>query len=50
MLAEGRRVALHHMITDGDRGYAAWRDGGFTIHDKCGCFGFSESMGEHWKR
>lgn len=30
---EGRRVALHHMITAGDRGYAAWRDGGFTIHD-----------------
>jgi hypothetical protein len=21
------------MITAGDRGYAAWRDGGFTIHD-----------------
>ena len=31
--ASGRRVALHHMITAGDRGYAAWRDGGFTIHD-----------------
>jgi hypothetical protein len=30
---QGRRVALHHMITSGDRGYAAWRDGGFTIHD-----------------
>src|SRR5690349_23495466 len=30
---KGRRVALHHMITAGDRGYAAWRDGGFTIHD-----------------
>lgn len=30
---EGRRVALHHMITAGDRGYAAWRDGGLTIHD-----------------
>ena len=29
----GRRVALHHMFTAGDRGYAAWRDGGFTIHD-----------------
>ena len=29
----GRRVALHHMITAGNRGYAAWRDGGFTIHD-----------------
>lgn len=33
MVAKGRRVALHHMITAGDRGYAAWRDGGFTIHD-----------------
>jgi hypothetical protein len=32
-LAKGRRVALHHMITAGDRGYAAWRDGGFIIHD-----------------
>ena len=31
--AEGRRVALHHMITAGNRGYAAWRDGGLTIHD-----------------
>jgi hypothetical protein len=30
---KGRRVALHHMITAGDRGYAAWRDGGLTIHD-----------------
>jgi hypothetical protein len=29
----GRRVALHHMITAGNHGYAAWRDGGFTIHD-----------------
>src|SRR2546426_9787482 len=29
----GRRVALHHMITAGDRGYAAWRDGGLTIPD-----------------
>jgi hypothetical protein len=29
----GRRIALHHMITAGDRGYGAWRDGGFTIHD-----------------
>ena len=26
-------MALHHMITAGNRGYAAWRDGGFTIHD-----------------
>src|SRR5258708_40349744 len=32
-LSKGRRVALHHMISAGDRGYAAWRDGGFTIHD-----------------
>ena len=32
-LPKGRRVALHHMITAGDRGYAAWRDGGLTIHD-----------------
>ena len=32
-LAPGRRVALHHMITAGDRGYGAWRDGGFTVHD-----------------
>jgi len=30
---KGKRYALHHMITAGDRGYAAWRDGGFTIHD-----------------
>lgn len=29
----GRRAALHHMITAGDRGYGAWRDGGLTIHD-----------------
>jgi hypothetical protein len=29
----GRRVALHHMITSGNRGYAAWRDGGLTVHD-----------------
>jgi hypothetical protein len=32
-LAAGRRVALHHMIAAGNRGYSAWRDGGFTIHD-----------------
>jgi hypothetical protein len=32
-LAQGKRVALHHMIVAGDRGYGAWRDGGFTIHD-----------------
>ncbi len=31
--SKGRRVALHHMITAGDLGYGAWRDGGFTIHD-----------------
>jgi hypothetical protein len=30
---QGRRFALHHMITSGNRGYAAWRDGGLTIHD-----------------
>jgi hypothetical protein len=30
---QGRRVALHHMITSGTRGYAAWRDGGLTVHD-----------------
>src|SRR5499425_2757611 len=29
----GRRVALHHMITAGNRGYGAWRDGGLTVHD-----------------
>jgi hypothetical protein len=32
-LAPGKRVALHHMIVAGDRGFGAWRDGGFTIHD-----------------
>ena len=30
---KNQRVALHHMITAGNRGYAAWRDGGFTILD-----------------
>jgi hypothetical protein len=30
---DGRRVALHHMITAGNLGYAAWRDGGFTVMD-----------------
>jgi hypothetical protein len=30
---KGKRYALHHMIVAGDRGYGAWRDGGFTIHD-----------------
>jgi hypothetical protein len=29
----GRRVALHHMLTAGNRGYGAWRDGGLTVHD-----------------
>jgi hypothetical protein len=33
LLPQGRRAALHHMITAGHRGYAAWRDGGLTIHD-----------------
>lgn len=31
--SKGKRWALHHMITAGNRGYAAWRDGGLTIHD-----------------
>jgi hypothetical protein len=31
--APGRRVALHHMLTAGTRGYGAWRDGGLTVHD-----------------
>jgi hypothetical protein len=31
--AKGKRIALHHMITADNRGYAAWRDGGLTIHD-----------------
>ena len=30
---QGKRYALHHMLVAGDRGYAAWRDGGLTIHD-----------------
>jgi len=29
----GKRTALHHLISAGNVGYAAWRDGGFTIHD-----------------
>src|ERR1700704_6595959 len=29
-LGPGRRAALHHMLTSGDRGYASWRDGGLT--------------------
>jgi hypothetical protein len=33
VLPQGRRAALHHMITAGNRGYGAWRDGGLTIHD-----------------
>ena len=32
-LPKGKRFALHHMITSGNRGYGAWRDGGFTVHD-----------------
>jgi hypothetical protein len=31
--ADGKRYALHHMITAGDLGYAAWRDGGMTVMD-----------------
>ncbi|HUN44702.1 MAG TPA: hypothetical protein VMU81_30810 [Acetobacteraceae bacterium] len=30
---EGQRYALHHMITAGTIGYAAWRDGGLTVMD-----------------
>jgi hypothetical protein len=30
---QGKRVALHHMIVAGDRGYGAWRDGGLSVHD-----------------
>src|SRR5947207_11321437 len=30
---QGRRVALHHMLTAGNWGYASWRDGGLTVHD-----------------
>jgi len=32
-LGAGKRVALHHMLTAGNRGYGAWRDGGLTVHD-----------------
>ena len=32
-LPAGKRVALHHMIVTGDRGFGAWRDGGLTVHD-----------------
>ena len=30
---KGKRYALHHMITAGDMGIAAWRDGGLTVMD-----------------
>ncbi len=30
---KGKRWALHHMIVAGTTGYAAWRDGGVTLHD-----------------
>ena len=29
----GKRMALHHMLTSGTRGYGAWRDAGLTLHD-----------------
>jgi hypothetical protein len=29
----GKRTALHHLISAGNLGYAAWRDGGLTVHD-----------------
>jgi hypothetical protein len=32
-MPQGRRAALHHMLTAGDRGYGSWRDGGLTVHD-----------------
>ena len=32
-LPQGRRAALHHMLTAGNLGYASWRDGGLTVHD-----------------
>jgi hypothetical protein len=32
-LPKGKRAALHHMITAGNLGYGAWRDGGLTIMD-----------------
>jgi hypothetical protein len=32
-VAQGRRAALHHMLTAGNFGYAAWRDEGLTVHD-----------------
>jgi hypothetical protein len=30
---KGKRYALHHMLTAGNLGYGAWRDGGLTVHD-----------------
>ena len=30
---QGKRYALHHMLTDGKLGYGSWRDGGLTVHD-----------------
>lgn len=30
---EGRRVALHHAVVEGDTAYACWRDGGLTLID-----------------
>jgi hypothetical protein len=29
----GKRTALHHLIAAGNLGYAAWRDGGLTVHN-----------------
>ena len=29
----GKRYALHHALVAGDFAYAAWRDGGLTVHD-----------------
>ena len=31
--SKGKRYALHHMLTAGNLGYGAWRDGGLTVHD-----------------
>jgi hypothetical protein len=30
---QGKRYALHHMLTSGELGLASWRDGGLTVHD-----------------
>ena len=30
---KGKRYALHHMLTGGNLGLGAWRDGGLTVHD-----------------